>query len=161
MIALNDKFLSADFVKIANVNFFTRSCPHLCSKRRVWAAFGPPPTSPNAEEALSQSEAAADGICLDAEGAAWVADAMHGRLLCVAEHGRILEAQKTEVGVFACMLGGDDGHRLFACVAPSFRRIRSLRTSPRLGAHNKSQSPPRRPVLMCAPLSGALSSPMM
>lgn len=35
--------------------------------------------------------------------------------------GRILEELKTEVAVFACMLGGDDGHTLFACVAPSFR----------------------------------------
>src|SRR5271163_286636 len=90
------------------------------SERRVWAAFGPPPTSTNANEALRQSQAAADGICLDAEGAVWVADAMHARLLRVAEHGRILEESKMGTGVFACMLGGDDGHTLFACVAPSY-----------------------------------------
>jgi len=90
-------------------------------ERRVWAAFGPPPTSTNAMEALRQADAAADGICLDAEGAVWVADAIHSRLIRVAEHGRILEELSTEVGVFACMLGGDDGQTLFACVAPSFR----------------------------------------
>jgi len=50
-----------------------------------------------------------------------VADAFHSRLIRVAEGGNILEEVKTEgVGVFACMLGGQDGHTLFACVAPSF-----------------------------------------
>ncbi len=62
-----------------------------------------------------------DGICLDAEGAVWVADAAHRRFIRVAENGRILEERKTEgLGAFACMLGGDDGRTLFACVAPTF-----------------------------------------
>ena len=68
-----------------------------------------------------QLAVAPDGICLDAEGAVWVADATHGRLIRVAEGGRMLEERKTDgVGVFACMLGGDDGRTLFACVAPTF-----------------------------------------
>jgi hypothetical protein len=63
-----------------------------------------------------------DCICLDAEGAVWVADAAHSRLIRVAERGRILQERRTDgTGVFACMLGGDDGRILFACVAPSFR----------------------------------------
>ena len=66
---------------------------------------------------------APDGICLDAEGAVWVADAAHSRLLRVAEGGRILEERKTDgIGVFACMLGGDDGRTLFASVAPTFHQ---------------------------------------
>lgn len=90
-------------------------------ERRTWAAFGDPPASTNAAEALGQVAVAPDGICLDAEGAVWVADAAHGRLIRVAEGGRILEERKTEgVGVFACMLGGDDGRTLFASVAPTF-----------------------------------------
>lgn len=90
-------------------------------ERRTWAAFGDPPTSTNVREALAQVAVAPDGICLDAEGAVWVADATHNRLIRVAEGGRILEERKTEgVGVFACMLGGDDGRTLFVSVAPTF-----------------------------------------
>lgn len=90
-------------------------------ERRTWAAFGDPPTSTDVGEALRQVDVAPDGICLDADGALWVADAMHSRLLRVAEGGRIIEERKTDgVGVFACMFGGDDGRTLFACAAPTF-----------------------------------------
>lgn len=90
-------------------------------ERRTWAAFGDPPTSINVRQGLGEVAVAPDGICLDAEGAVWVADAAHSRLIRVAEGGRILEERKTQgVGVFACMLGGDDGCTLFASVAPTF-----------------------------------------
>ncbi|MGA7918512.1 MAG: SMP-30/gluconolactonase/LRE family protein [Candidatus Acidiferrales bacterium] len=91
------------------------------SEGRTWAAFGDPPTTMNAREILGQVAVAADGICLDAEGAVWVADAAHGRLIRVAEGGRIMEELKTDgLGAFACMLGGEDGRTLFACVAPTY-----------------------------------------
>lgn len=89
--------------------------------RRTWAAFGDPPTSDVVAEALDAVDVAPDGICLDAEGAVWVADAKGGRLLRVAEGGKILEEIRTEgISVFACMLGGESGRTLFACVAPTF-----------------------------------------
>jgi len=90
-------------------------------ERRTWAAFGDPPTSNNVAEILNQVDVAPDGICLDAEAAIWVADAIGSRLIRVAEGGNILEEIKTDgLEVFACMLGGDDGRTLFACVAPTF-----------------------------------------
>ncbi|MGA8556963.1 MAG: SMP-30/gluconolactonase/LRE family protein [Candidatus Acidiferrales bacterium] len=99
------------------------------SERRTWAAFGDPPTTMNAREILGQVAVAADGICLDAEGAVWVADAAHGRLIRVAEGGRIMEELKTDgLGAFACMLGGEDGRTLFACVAPTYHEAEASAT---------------------------------
>jgi len=93
----------------------------MVGERRTWAAFGDPPSSTQLADLLSQVDVAPDGICLDAEGAVWVADAKNGRCIRVAEGGDILEELKTGgLGVFACMLGGDDGRTLFMCVAPTF-----------------------------------------
>ena len=91
------------------------------SRQWTWAAFGDPPTSTDFAELFRQVNVAPDGICLDAEGAIWVADARNGRLLRVAEGGGVLEELKTDgLGVFACMLGGTDGRTLFMSVAPTF-----------------------------------------
>ena len=56
-----------------------------------------------------------DGICLDAEGAVWIADPLHNAVLRVADGGEVLDRLATSQGAFACELGGDDGHTLFVC----------------------------------------------
>ncbi len=92
----------------------------MLGERRDWAILADTSALTDAGELRTLPKP--DGICLDAEGAVWVADAAHSRLIRVAEGGRILEERRTDgIGVFACMLGGDDGRTLFACVAPSFR----------------------------------------
>ena len=90
------------------------------SGRRDWAVFGPRPSSDDVAAALATAAVVPDGICLDADGAVWVADAAHGRLLRVTEGGAILDELEGPMGLFACMLGGADGRTLFACAAPSF-----------------------------------------
>jgi len=89
--------------------------------RRVWAAFGEPPTTDDIVAELAVAVAAPDGITLDAEGAIWAADALGNRVLRVREGGEIAaEISGGDFGMYACALGGDDGRTLFICAAPTF-----------------------------------------
>jgi len=88
--------------------------------RRVWAEFGERPDETDVGKALAALTVASDGCCLDAEGALWVADAAHGRVVRVEEGGHIAEQIQLETGVFACALGGAGGRTLFLCTAPDF-----------------------------------------
>jgi sugar lactone lactonase YvrE len=89
------------------------------TNRRTWAAFGPELPTDSVASAMGAATVAPDGICLDSQGAVWVADALHQSVIRVTEGGEITEEVRFPTGVFACMLGGDDGHTLFACAAPS------------------------------------------
>ena len=57
---------------------------------------------------------------LDAEGAIWVTDPPHRRVIRVAEGGQILAEHTFDMGVYACALGGPDRLTLYVCVAPSW-----------------------------------------
>ncbi len=59
-----------------------------------------------------------DGICLDAEGAVWVADARTARVLRVRSDGHIERSIPTGARfAFACMLGGHDRRTLYLCTS--------------------------------------------
>jgi sugar lactone lactonase YvrE len=74
------------------------------SNQRIWADLG---------------ENFPDGICLDAEGAIWVADPRLKETIRVREGGEITHRIPTgDYGSYACMLGGDDRKTLFICTAP-------------------------------------------
>lgn len=68
------------------------------SNRRVWAGVG---------------EDHPDGICLDAEGAAWYADVGNKHCVRVREGGEVVQTIDLDRGCFACMLGGPDRKTLF------------------------------------------------
>jgi sugar lactone lactonase YvrE len=74
------------------------------SNRRVWAPVG---------------MRAPDGICLDADGHVWIANAIAPECVLVAPGGGIVATVATDQPCFACMLGGDDGRTLFMMTAPS------------------------------------------
>ena len=71
---------------------------------------------------LAELKFAPDGCALDADGHVWAANAAGGVLARVAPGGDVVEeiAMPDGLGVFACGLGGEDGHTLIACAAPDF-----------------------------------------
>ncbi len=70
------------------------------SNRRVWAQ-------------LHGKEIGPDGICLDAEGAIWLASPVSREVLRVREGGEITHRIPTAGQAVACMLGGEDRRTLF------------------------------------------------
>jgi sugar lactone lactonase YvrE len=64
-----------------------------------------------------------DGICLDAEGAVWVADPIGARVFRVREGGEVTDSISFDgVVPVACVLGGPDRRTLFMCVAAHWKR---------------------------------------
>jgi sugar lactone lactonase YvrE len=74
------------------------------SNRRTWATLG---------------MRAPDGICLDADGHVWIANAIAPECVRVAPGGEIVESVQTDQPCYACMLGGPDRRTLFMMTAPS------------------------------------------
>lgn len=101
---------------------FTLAADGSVSGRRVWAQVAPTPELGPLAQTLPQLRFGPDGCTLDADGCIWAADAVGARCARVAPGGEIVdEIQMPEgLGIFACMLGGEDGRTLLMCVAPDF-----------------------------------------
>jgi sugar lactone lactonase YvrE len=63
-----------------------------------------------------------DGICLDAEGAVWVADPIGRRVFRVREGGDVTDQIDFDDVPVACVLGGDGRRTLMMCVAADWKR---------------------------------------
>jgi len=64
-----------------------------------------------------------DGICLDAEGAVWVADPIGARVFRVREGGEVTDSiAYDDVIPVACVLGGPERRTLLMCVAADWKR---------------------------------------
>ncbi|MDH5171490.1 MAG: SMP-30/gluconolactonase/LRE family protein [Gammaproteobacteria bacterium] len=72
------------------------------ANRRTWAEVG---------------MRAPDGICLNADGNIWVANALAPECVLFAPGGEVLQVVETSQNCFACMLGGADGRDLFLVTA--------------------------------------------
>jgi sugar lactone lactonase YvrE len=77
------------------------------SNRRIWASL--------------ESGASPDGICLDAEGAIWVASPSTSEVIRVHEGGHVSQRIAVSTRAFACMLGGSKGTTLHICTASTFK----------------------------------------
>ncbi len=101
---------------------FTIQADGTLADRRVWAQVTPEPEITTFAETLSKIGFGPDGCTLDADGMIWAADEVGGRCARVAEGGEIVDEIKGPegLGIFACALGGDDGHTMLMCAAPDF-----------------------------------------
>jgi sugar lactone lactonase YvrE len=86
------------------------------SHRRVWAQFDD--LGIITERSKLRSRILPDGICLDDEGAVWVASPGDAaEVVRVLEGGKITDRIAVERFPYACMLGGEDGKTLFICTS--------------------------------------------
>ena len=105
----------------ARLSAFTIAADGSLHDWRVWAQGGTAPPW-DSVHTLGQTDFAPDGCTLDAEGCVWAADAMHGRVVRVAEGKGIVDEIKAPegMGLYSCALGGKNGRQLLLCTSPDF-----------------------------------------
>lgn len=92
----------------ARLTAFTIAPDGTLSDRRVWAALRP---------------ATADGICLDAAGAVWLASPTTGEVLRVLEGGAVTQRIVAPEQPLAVVLGGPDRRTLYIASSHLFDRV--------------------------------------
>jgi sugar lactone lactonase YvrE len=93
-------------------------------ERRVWARVGITPHW-DSLETLAKADIMPDGCALDADGCVWMADAMGGRVVRVAENVGIVGEVRAPggLGVYSCALGGPKLNQLLICTAPDYNDV--------------------------------------
>lgn len=106
VITPDEKTLIVAETRANRLSAFDLSADGRLSKRRTFAELG---------------EAMPDGICLDAEGAVWVASPNTKQVVRVSPAGKIVQRVSTgERGAYACMLGGADRKTLYVATGSVF-----------------------------------------
>jgi sugar lactone lactonase YvrE len=105
----------------ARLTAFTIAADGRLTDQRVWAKLGEAHPLEAAAD-LARNDFGPDGCAIDSEDRVWVADSFFNRVCRVAEGGEILETVTglPGQGIYACALGGEDGHELMMCAAPDF-----------------------------------------
>ncbi len=92
----------------SRLSAFSVSADGTLSDRRVWAHL---------------DFVAPDGMCLDADGHVWLANALSNQCLRVKAGGAITGTVTTTQNAYACMLGGEDRRTLYVMTAPTSDRF--------------------------------------
>lgn len=97
------------------VTAFDRHADGTLSGRRTYAALSPAPDGP--------AFAPPDGICLDTEGAVWVADPIGARVIRALPGGGTTDDLRIDGLIpVACVLAGADRRTLVVCAAVDWKR---------------------------------------
>ena len=109
VITPDNKTLIVGETYAARLTAFDKSEDGSLSNRRIWADL-----KANAGEGTVPLP---DGMCIDEEGAIWVASPSTAEVIRVHEGGMISERIPVQTNAFACMLGGEDRRTLFICTS--------------------------------------------
>ena len=109
VITPDNKTLIVGETYAARLTAFDKSEDGSLSNRRIWADL-----KVNSEEGTVPLP---DGMCIDEEGAIWVASPSTAEVIRVHEGGMISERIPVQTNAFACMLGGKDRRTLFICTS--------------------------------------------
>jgi sugar lactone lactonase YvrE len=109
VITPDDKTLIVGETMTSRLSAFDINADGTLANRRVWA---------------QMDFAAPDGMCLDAAGQIWAANARTNQCLRVKEGGEITAVVETTQTSYACMLGGVNRSTLYVMSAPTSDRFK-------------------------------------